>query len=102
MKLLAWLSMIAGVPALLLLLVVVLGVPEWRSQVLSLSLPLDFSPDPLATVAFLPSIALASLALAAGAPAWRLRIAQAGLVLGAASWLGIFIAMGSRGLQTLF
>ena len=101
MKLLAWLSVTAGVPALLLLLAIVLGTPEWRTQLLGLSLPLDFS-EPEATLLFLPSIVLASLALATGLPAHRRRLARAGLGLGAASWLGILGTMGVRGLETLF
>jgi hypothetical protein len=101
MKLLAWLSVIAGVPALLFLFAIVLVTPEWRSQVLGLSPPLNFT-EPEATVLLVPSIALASLAIASRAPAYRRRVGQAGLVLGAVCWVGIFGMMGIRGLQRLF
>jgi hypothetical protein len=102
MKILAWLSVISGALALLLLLATALDQPEWRSQVLTLSLPLTFSEPDVAPVLFLPSIALASLSLAAGAPAFRWRLARAGLILGAVSWLGILSIIGVRGLQTIF
>jgi hypothetical protein len=101
MKVLAWLSVIAGAIALVLLLVVVLGTPQLRSQALRLELPLAFS-DPEGTLAFVPSMILASVALALGVPPFRRRTARTGLVFGAVSWLGIFLTMGSKGLQTLF
>src|SRR5262245_15329681 len=101
MRLLAWLSVIAGVAAFVLVFALVIGTPEWRSQLLGLSLPLDFS-EPEATLVFLPSIALASFAVVAGAPAYRHRPAHVGLALGLVSSLCILGAMGFRGLQTLF
>ena len=55
-----------------------------------------------AALLFLPPIALASLAMVAGAPAHRRRTAQAGLALGAVAWIGILSTMGVRGLQALF
>lgn len=101
MKLLAWLSVIAGVLALFFLFAIILGAPEWRSQVIGLSLPLDFT-EPGATLLFLPSIALASLAIASGVPAYYRRVGRAGLALGVVSWVVILGSLGIRGLRTLF
>jgi hypothetical protein len=81
MKLLAWLSFVSGVVAVTLLAFVVIAKPEWRSQVLDRSLPLEFG-DAENTLAFLPQVVLGPIAVLAGLIAFRRRLAWFGILLG--------------------
>ena len=101
MRFLASLSVISGAIALACLLAFTFAVPELRSSIFHLRLPLDLS-DPEAAAAFAPSLLFGSLALLLGAPAFRRRLARTGLLLGAGTWLGVFCLIGSSGFQILF